>query len=162
MVRELINELSLDIFVLTETWMRLNDKPTNRTIINNMLPSTHSFHHLSRPRGDIGGGGVGIFLSKAFTHISMKRSSTFNTFEYLNIDFNHNREKLKFIVVYRPPSTSRCTFRQEFQDLLDTLVGEQRKTYICGDFNHWVEDPNARDAVKFLELMDTFNFTNDV
>ena len=59
MVRELINELSMDIFVLTETWMRLNDKPNNRTIIKKMFPSTHSFYHLPRPQ-DIVGGGVRI------------------------------------------------------------------------------------------------------
>ena len=161
MVRELINEHSMDIFVLTETWLSNNNEETNRTNINNMLPSTHSFHHSPRPRV-MRGGGVGIFLSKAFTQIRMKRTSNFQTFEYLNIDFIYKKEKLKFIVVYRPPSSSHSRFREEFQEVMNTLVGEQRKVYICGDFNHWVEDSTDNDAVQFLDLMDCMNFTNDV
>ncbi|MEL7520346.1 MAG: endonuclease/exonuclease/phosphatase family protein, partial [Cyanobacteria bacterium J06553_1] len=161
-VRELINELSLDIFVHCETWL-VADEKTNKTIINKMCPSTHSFHHVPRPREDtLGRGGVGIFLSKAFTHIKMRCAGTHSTFEHLIIDFNYNREKLKFIVVYKPPKSSESPFREQLQDLLDTMVDETRKVYICGDFNQWVEDPNSRNAVLFLELMDSFNFTNNV
>ena len=161
-IREFINELSLDIFVLCETWLTLNEK-TNKTIINKMLPSTHSFHHVPRPRKDTRGyGGVGIFLSNAFTFIRKKRTGTYNSFEYLNIDFDHNRKKMKFIVVYRPPSSSQRTFREEFQGLLNTLLNEPRKVYICGDFNQWIDDPNDRDAKLFLELMDGVNFLNNV
>lgn len=92
----------------------------------------------------------------------MKRTSIFKTFEYLNIDFIYNNEKIKFIVVYRPPSSSLPKFREEFQEVMNTLVGEQRKVYICGDFNHWVDDPTDNAAVQFLDLMDCMNFTNDV
>ena len=161
-VRELINEHSLDIFVVCETWLYTDEK-TSRTIIKEMCPSTHSFHHVPRPREDNRAyGGVGIFLSKAFTHIRMRNADKYSTFEYLIIDFNHNREKLKFIVVYKPPPSNQITFREQLQDLLDTLVDETRKVYICGDFNQWVDDPNDRDATLFLELMDSFNFTNNV
>ena len=62
-IRELINEQSLDILILCETWRKVNDKE-NKITINKMLPSTHTFHHIPRPREDNRGyGGVGIFLS---------------------------------------------------------------------------------------------------
>ena len=158
-IRELIKEKSFDIFALCETWLNSDDK----TKIGKMLPSTHTFHHTPRPRQDTKGyGGVGIFLSKSFTHIRKKRTGTFSSFEYLNIDFNHNCEKIKFIVVYRPPDFSKATFTEEFQDLLNTLVNEPRKVYICGDFNLWLDDQEDRDAKCFLELMDSVNYTNKV
>ena len=90
-IRELIKEKSFDIFALCETWLNSDDK----TKIGKMLPSTHTFHHTPRPRQDTKGyGGVGIFLSKCFTHIRKKRTGTFSSFEYLNIDFNHSCEKI--------------------------------------------------------------------
>ena len=162
-VRELIHEFSLDIFVLSETWLYSDDKG-NRPIIKKMLPDTHTFHHVPRPQGDSSSayGGVGIFLSKAFTSIRLKKSNTYNSFEYLDIDFNHGRDRLKFIVVYRPPSSSHRTFREEIQILLNSLVTDPRRVYICGDFNTWVEAPDDSNAQNLLELMDGANFKNNV
>ena len=157
-IRERIDEHSMDILVLCETWLSDSNIEGNLVKIKGMLPTSHTFYHI--PRKQKRGGGVGIFLSKVFTQIRMIKTQMFSTFEYLNINFNTSTEKLKFIVVYRPDG-SHPTFREEFQTLMDTLVGEKRKTFICGDFNYWV-DSSRSDAAMFLEIMDNFNFTNHV
>ena len=162
-IRELINERSLDILVICETWLKINDK-ANMATISEMLPNTHRFFHVPRPREYADGrayGGVGIFLSKAFTQIK-QHTGAFGNFEYLNIDFNHKQEKIKFIVIYRPPSGVVNDFLDDLQLLMDSLVGETRKIYICGDFNLHVDVPNNNNSRRFLELMDNVNFTNHV
>ena len=163
-IRELINDQSLDILVLCETWLKANEKG-NISTIRNILPSTHTFHHTPRSR-NIKGGGVGIVLSKVFTEVKKNKTEIYKTFEHLNIDFNHNRERIKFIVVYRPPTIDGATchvkFREEIQHLLSTLDNNTRKIYICGDFNFWVEDPNNSNARQFLEIMDYSNYINHV
>ena len=149
---------------MCETWLKINDKG-NKTTIRKMLPSTHTFHHKPRPRENTHGGGVGIFLSKAFTEVKFSNTEIYKSFEHLNIDFNHNREKMKFIVVYRPPKIVGVThhkFREDLQHLLSTLVDNTRKLYICGDFNFWVDDPCDNNACQFLEIMDSSNYTNHV
>ena len=163
-IRELINELSLDILVLCETWLKANEKG-NITTIRNILPSTHIFHHTPRSR-NIKGGGVGIFLSKVFTEVKKNKTEIYKSFEHLNIDFNHNRERIKFIVVYRPPTIDGVSclkkFWEEIHLLLSTLDNNTRKIYICGDFNFWVDDPNNSNARQFLEIMDCSNYINHV
>ena len=161
-IRELINDRSLDIFVICETWLKMNEK-ANKSTISEMLPNTHKFFHVPRPKEYTDGrayGGVGIFLSKAFTQIK-QHTGAFGNFEYLNIDFNHKQEKIKFIVIYRPPSGVVKDFLDDLQLLMDSLVGETRKIYICGDFNLHVDAPD-NNTRRFLELMDNGNFTNHV
>ena len=130
-IRELINDQALDILVLCETWLKRNEKG-NVTTIRSILPSTHAFYHTPRPR-NLKGGGVGIVLSKVFTEVKKIRTETYQTFEHLNIDFNHKRERIKFVVVYRSHTTdgetSHVKFREEIQHLLSTLDGNTRKRY---------------------------------
>ena len=163
-IRELINEFSLDILVLCETWLKIDEK-SNATTIRKMLPNTHIFKHIPRPR-NIHGGGVGIFLSKVFTEVKVNNTVTYKTFEHLDIDFNYKREKVKFIVIYRPPKidgrTDHKQFREDIQQLLNTLVDSTRKIYICGDFNLWVDDPTDSNASKFIDIMDSANYTNHI
>ena len=59
-IREMLNEQSLDILAISETW--LNEYDTSR--ITEMTPPTHTFLH--SPREGRRGGGVGMFLSNTF------------------------------------------------------------------------------------------------
>ena len=55
-IRELINERSLDILALTETWLDSNSR------IAELTPKTHTFHHVPRETGIGGGVSVKLFL----------------------------------------------------------------------------------------------------
>ena len=98
---------------------------------------------------------------KTIIRIRVRDTEDFNTFEYIDIDFSYLHEKLRFIVLYRPPSTSKPVFIEEYQTLLNTIENYLKKIYICGDFNLWFDDKNDTYVKHISDLMDSMNFEND-
>ena len=69
---------------------------------------------------------------------------------------------MRVVTVYRPPpsSTNRYTvnmFLEEFPALLELLVLCPGKLILTGDFNFHVDDPSDSSALKFLDLLSSFN-----
>ena len=46
--------------------------------------------------------------------------------------------------------------------VMSSLFDENRKFYICGDFNIWAEDDTDDYAKRFLEVIGNFNYKNAV
>ena len=67
-IRNLINELELDVLLLSETWLQGNISDSSR--IKEMKPSTHNFYHI--PRKNKSGGGVGAVISKSFSSVTKR------------------------------------------------------------------------------------------
>ena len=106
---------------------------------------------------------MGLLLSKRFTHVKIVKSQNYATFEYLQINFSLTNKLYKFIVLYRPPPKTNFTdFINEFYGLMSSLFDENRKVYICGDFNIWTEDNTDNYAKRFLEVIENFNYKNVV
>ena len=96
------------------------------------------FYHVPREKR---GEGVGLCLSKRFTHVTMIKSLNYTSFEYIHINFSLANKLYKFIVLYRPPpKTNFNNFINEFYSLMSSLFDENRKVYVCGDFTIWTED----------------------
>ena len=155
-IRELIAEKSLDILALTETWLSNNDSSK----IAELVSDTHIFYHVPREGR---GGGVGLCLSKRFTHVKMIKSLNYTSFEYIHINFSLTNKLYKIIVLYRPPPKSNFNnFINEFNGLMSSLFDENRKVYVCGDFNIWAEDDTDNYTKRFLEVVGNFNYKNVV
>ena len=71
-IRELIAEKSLDILALTEIWLSNNDSSK----IDELVLDTHIFYHVPREKR----GGIGLCLSKRFTHMKMIKSLNYTSF----------------------------------------------------------------------------------
>ena len=80
-IRDLTAEKSLDILALTETWLTNNDSSK----IAELVPDTYMFYHVSREKRGVG---VGLCLSKRFTHVKMIKSLNYTSFEYIHINFS--------------------------------------------------------------------------
>ena len=156
-LRELLNEGKLDVLAIGETWLDKYDCAK----IKEMTPMTHTFMHI--PRGHKRGGGVGLFISNRFTRIKLFDTQRFSTFEHmqLNLMLGHN-QVLTFIVVYRLSDTNKNLFIEEFTIYLVSLDRTHNRIYINGDFNLWVDDDQDRYARKFLNLMASHHFVNEV
>ena len=128
-IRDYINDNKLDVFVLTETWLNINDSAK----IREMTPDTHTFLHV--PRDDKRGGGVGIFISNSFSKIKKEKVPNTDNFELMQVSCVYNGRKLVFIVVYRSPSLSDAHFRDEFRLYLESLDTVGSEVFVCGDFN---------------------------
>ena len=125
-IRNLILEHRLEIFCLTETWL----DERSEAVINEFTPSTHTFYHI--PRVDRTGGGVGICLSNTFYDVNLHPRPNYSSFEGLSIEFKAANSIIHFIIVYRPPSSSKANFLREFIEYLSDL-DVRGDLFICGD-----------------------------
>lgn len=155
-IRDLINEECLDMFAITETWLSDHDF----AVIKEMTPVTHTFLH--NPRGAKRGGGVGIFLTSTIKKIRKLTTNNYTNFEVLQIECEITGNKVLIIVVYRPPSTSVSAFIDEFSLFLDNIDMVSAMVTICGDFNLWLDDLDARYVSHFIDTMATYNLINAV
>ena len=75
-----IDELSLDICILTETG--LNNNFSDSSKIKEMTPKSHNFYHI--PGENKWGGEIGIFTRKSFTKVQTIIIENYNSFEYMD------------------------------------------------------------------------------
>ena len=156
-IKCLIDELSLDIFILTETWLSNNLSDSSK--IKEMTPVTHNFHHI--PRVDKWGGGVGIFIKKSFTKLQTINIENYSSFEYMDTKIISGNKNVRLIVVYRPPNKSKRIFLEEINDLLESLENKTN-LLICGDFNvHW-DNPDDNFVKEFIDILELHNLVNQV
>lgn len=155
-IHDLVLDEGHDILVLTETWLSSIDNAR----IQEMTPATYTFLHI--PREDMRGGGVGILLSNSFKKIRMFATEKMESFEYMQVGCEIGGRKCIFVVVYRPPNLNANLFFDNFRRYLESLDMVSANTFICGDFNFWMEDPRARYVMEFTDLMDSFDLVNMV
>ena len=157
-IAELLNELSLDLLCLTETWLH----PSDLGIMGAAFQGSYSAFHAPRLTG--AGGGLAVIYSTTLTMKQEEINLHFTSFEIMKIKFKSHREDVHLFVVYRPGhSGTDRTFLEEFNTFLESLLGVQGKIVICGDFNYWVDDPLSKPfSAEFLELLDINNYYNFV
>ena len=71
------------------------------------------------------------------------------------------------VIIYRPPPSSANGFTidlffNEFSSLLEQLEFSSGKLLITGDFNIHVNDASDTTALKFLDLLDSFNLIQHI
>jgi hypothetical protein len=146
-----MNENSLQILVLTETWLKRNDN----AIANSATPN--GFLCIRADRQGKQGGGVAILYSDALTVKRVKPHFQPNTFEYLavNITFGKNSTPLCIVGVYRPPGSSSF-FAEELQQFLLHLNASEH-FLICGDMNIHFDNAADTSTRQITSALNTFN-----
>ena len=93
----------------------------------------------------------------------MIKAQVYTSFEYLQKTFSLTNNFLKFVVLHRlPPKTNSNDFVNEFYGLKSSLLDENKKAYVCGDFNIWAEDDTDMYMRRFLKVTEDFNYKNVV
>jgi hypothetical protein len=153
-VTELLGSRRPDLLCVTESWLT----PLNGDhLIASICPPGYSGLHESRSIKK-GGGGVVIFRSS----LAIQRVFDIpacDSFEFLNLSIMYRLRRVRLLVVYRPPASSTTVFMTEFQAVLEILSTLPEKVIIVGDFNIHVDVPSDKLAVTFLELIETFGFS---
>ena len=85
----------LDIFAITETW--LNSEGNNISLAE-ILNTLKDFTVIQVPREYAKGGGVALFLRKAFTTIR-NSGSNFTSFKHLDVSISHGKCVLSWFIV---------------------------------------------------------------
>ena len=91
----------------------------------------------------------------------------FKKFEYIDNLIKSSSKSLRLVVFYHtPPSkkngSTNGLFFEEFGPILEQLATEKGQIMIVGDFNFHIDNHINASAVKFIELLQTFDHTQRV
>ena len=94
--------------------------------------------------------------------VATGEKKTFQFVEYtIFSDLRSGADKIKLLVIYRPPySTAHRVTVATFLDEFALIILSPELQVITGDMNIHVDDPNDPDAIKFLDLLDTYGLTH--
>ena len=156
-IKCLLEELNIDIFMLTETWLSSNISDSSK--ISELTSKLYTFYHI--PRENRLGGGVGILIKKTFTKVKVMNTIRYNSFEHIDTKITSNNRNLRIITIYRPPNESKREFLEEISDLLDS-IDDTGNLILCGDFNIHIDNPNEYYVKKFIDLLENHDLKNNV
>ena len=151
-LNEYITDNNLDVFALTETWL----KSADQTVIAELVPSGYSIQQSPRPSSSRGGG-VAV-IHRDSINVSSSECQSFRSFEYIERKITSRSSSYIFVVVYRPPPSTRNSltvplFLEEFGKYLESVLITRSKILICGDFNFHLDNPSHKDAQNFQSLL---------
>ena len=138
LIDDMIRDNQLDVLAVWESWIRY-DAPD--VIKKDIAPSDFFVLHVHQPqvagtgRSRKGGGLAFLYNDNLSARpITTKFSPT--SFELQLVGQQVTQILVKVTNIYRPPSSSKSTFLDEFVDLLSTICqGSNERLIICGDFN---------------------------
>ena len=128
-----------------------------------ICPDGYALTHV--PRSSRPGGGVGL-LNRNSLKLEKHTSRTFKSFELMEslLRTNSVLARMRIVIVYRPPQSSNNglavnQFLDEFSSFIETTVAGSGRFLITRDFHfHFhVNDTSGPAALKFLDLLDSFN-----
>lgn len=158
LVNELISDNQIDLFSLTETWLREEDYVS----LNEASPPSHINTHISR--GSRRGGGVAAIFDSSLL-INPKPKQNYNSFECLILSLSHPNWKITkpiiFVIVYRAPGPY-SEFLTDFSEFLSSLVLKSDKVLVVGDFNIHMDVDNDSLRTAFISLIDSIGFSQSV
>ena len=160
-ILDIISNQKLDMFVMTETWLKSGD--IDNIAIQNITPPNFTFHHVPR-ESESGhrGGGVAVLCHNSLKFQKLDQIIVASSFEHIAGIIPFNGTCIRIIVIYRvPPSTTnhinKNEFLLEFSHLLEIVTTFPGKLLILGDFNiHW-EDATCPEKADFDQLLDDFS-----
>ena len=96
----------------------------------------------------------------------MRNQVIFDTFEYLDLEILSKNKVIRLITLYRLPTVDgkreQKEFIEEFGNYLNT-INNLRTTFICGDFNLWLDKVSECNNVReFVELLEAHSPVNSV
>ncbi len=90
--------------------------------------------------------------------------SKFDSFEYMNLSIEVSKTTIHLVIIYHPPPSVKNrltpeTFFIEFATFLEEILITSGNLVILGDFNFHVDNPNNPVAIKFLNMLESFNLS---
>ena len=155
LLSELATDIQPDIIAITETW--LSPEHGDHDLLA-CCPSGYSAVHA--PRASRRGGGLALIFKTTIT-VRLNANPVFQTFELLDCSISLKPCSLRILVVYRPPSSSKASFLEEFASLLEQATLTNEKFLIVGDFNLGIRThvPSDTTALRLLDLIDAFGLS---
>ena len=160
-VKDFTVESDIDVLAVIETWL---SNESDEYVIRDLCPTGYEFYNV--PSGSRGGGVELLYKKRIRFQKQSCIKAKFRSFEFTDLLLRQDSTSLRVVIVYRPQTVhNRSTepvFFQEFPSLLEKLAIVAGSLLIIGDFNFHVEDCNDRSALRFLQLLETFNMEQHI
>ena len=156
-----LEDENCDVCLVQETYLKATDSAKIQEIRDN------GWNIFSSPRGERGGGGIGILFRDGVSVKMCPISRGYKSFQIQEVLISDRDEPKRLCNIYRPPYTGKARFTEavfllEFEDYLTDLMEKPGSPILCGDFNIQVHDSKNFYAAKFLELIDSFGLEQHV
>ena len=92
----------------------------------------------------------------------MQCEHVYKTFENMEVQLYTGIDCVRVCVLYRPSSTSKSKFLNEFSEYIDERATMSGKLLVLGDFNIHVDDSSARSAQGLKDLVYCFSLMQHV
>ena len=151
-VCDLIQEYNLDLLAVTESWLTARTKTSTMAQI---MSSLTSFDYISQDRKGRAGGGICVLFRDTLT-VQQQSNVECKSFELLDLLITSVTDKLRLVIIYRPPNTKTELFLTEFSSILEILAIAEEKLLITGDFNIHMENITVhlpRNLTTFLKQL---------
>ena len=154
---------NIDILSLTETW--LSGDFHDQFVLGELSTVMKGYTFYHQPRKSRGGG-VGV-LVRSNLHVKKNTTTTFKSFEYMDLTIRSGPRLINLITIYRPPPSAKnkntaTSFINEFSTLLETLAVSSGHLLVNGDFNYHLDSPTSPEVVRFVDLLDSANLVQHV
>ena len=120
-------QFDFDVICLSETWLKDSGE----------MYSIPNYSFVNKNRRLRAGGGVGIYINNNVHYISrsdVSISDTLGDSVFIEIPIE-GKKNVVLGVIYKPPDTNCAQFIEAFDNVISTLVLENKSIYIMGDFN---------------------------
>ena len=128
----------LDIVGVTETWLRPSD---TQGLMDEITPAGFQLHQV--PRENKKGGGVAVLVRNDIDSVRCQIDRR-ETFEHITIQLSDRQSSQLLVhVIYRPPSTSKSRFIEEFNSFMEAAALSPHENIILGDVNIQLDSQNC-------------------
>ncbi|XP_035827940.1 uncharacterized protein LOC118478439 [Aplysia californica] len=155
-VRDVIEEMNIDLLCITETWLRTEG---DESIIADLLPPGFELKSFSRGSR---GGGIAFIHRRGLPVKFICGGPSYRTFQSATAFIRSEQLTFRVTCIYRPPPNKKNKFTSkeffiEFQDLLFQLEQAASPFYIIGDFNFHFDVPSVPDTKRLVSILDDHN-----
>ena len=160
-VLEHFDDMSCDICLLQETFLKVSDKAILKEI-NDL-----GWNIMSNPRKHRSGGGIAILFRPDILLKNNDKLKKYKSYQVMEVLLSCDIGMVRLVNVYRPPYSKKARFTEsffleEFDEYLSDLALKPGIPLIAGDFNIHVEKPTEHYPNKFLELLSENNLSQYV
>ena len=169
--RELVVNNKLDIFAMSESWLKANNNKDNtkpeRIHHHEILPTSHHLIHMPRPTGGRGGGIAVIHDKSIKVKVHAYSGQGFNQFEYFVCNLNIKKTTIMLIVVYRPKPTSVNNlnvkkFWRQFEKFIQKYASTAGEIIVTGDLNFHLNKHGSGDTIELINLLNEYDLTQKI
>ena len=128
----------LDIVGVTDTWLRPLD---TQGLMDEITPAGFQLQQV--PRENKKGGGVPVLVRNDIDSVRCQIDWR-ETFEHITVKLSDQQSSQLLVhVIYRPPSTSKSRFIEEFNSFMEAAALSPHENIILGDVNIQLDSQNC-------------------